>query len=107
MLMRIAEHWKKTGIPMRYWAVAWMCVIRKETGIYMKNAGSGRYFVGISAGHTAAAGIFSAKKPYHSRTCGLRDCDGGKKKERIADYCGLCHGTGKEVYALPGELRMP
>ena len=36
MLMRIAEHWKKTGIPMRYWAVAWMCVIRKETGIYMK-----------------------------------------------------------------------
>ena len=33
MLMRIAEHWKKTGIPMRYWAVAWMCVIRKETGI--------------------------------------------------------------------------
>ena len=80
----------------------------------LRIAGAGRHVVGISAGHTAAAGIFSAKKPYHSRTCGLRDCDGGKKKERIADYCGLCHGTRKgsvcpsrESYGCPERRNQP
>lgn len=59
MLMRIAEHWKKTGIPMRYWAVAWMCVIRKETGIYMKKCRIGEVFCrNIRRAHRRCRDIF-------------------------------------------------
>ena len=59
MAMRIAEHWKKTGIPMRYWAVAWMCVIRKETGIYMKKCRIGEVFCrNIRRAHRRCRDIF-------------------------------------------------
>ena len=59
MRMRIAEHWKKTGIPMRYWAVAWMCVIRKETGIYMKKCRIGEVFCrNIRQAHRRCRDIF-------------------------------------------------
>lgn len=55
----IAEHWKKTGIPMRYWAVAWMCVIRKETGIYMKKCRIGEVFCrNIRRAHRRCRDIF-------------------------------------------------